>query len=200
MTRKPILFAVICFVLIILIAHFFAPAGYDWRRNTVSDLASQGHAYKWIMQAGLIGFGGMLLLGVVGYFKAKPRIYFLVFVAVYGLFILLSGIFSTKPIDPSLAFSVRESNLHSLFASLAGFGMSLGILWQVFASSTDRERWVRLGLLILIAGLSGLFGLVETQVLLLDKGIVQRVLYLVGMFWLVYEEKNLGSGQEEYDR
>jgi len=69
--------------------------------------------------------------------------------------------------------------------------MSLGILWQVFASSNSRERWIRIALLVLVGGLSGLFGLAENQILNLDKGIVQRLLYLIGLTWIVYEERML---------
>jgi len=190
------LFAVAYFVLIIVAAHFFVPPNYDWTQNTISDLASQGHSHKWIMQAGLIGFGFILIIGVVYHFKRHPKLYFLFLVAVYGLFILLSGIYCTAPIDLGAPFSVQESNLHSLFATVAGISMSLGILWQVFSSVNDRERWWRLLFLLFISGISGLFGLVENGMLLLDKGIIQRVLYLVGLIWLVYEEQKLTSQKE----
>jgi len=188
--------AVTYFVSVIIIAHFFTSVGYDWTQNTISDLAAQGHSYKWIMQAGLVGFGSALILGVVRYFKAYPKSYFLFFVAVYGQFILLSGIYCTAPIDSTIPFSIQESSLHSLFATIAGISMSIGILWQVFAIVNDRERWLRLVFLILIGGLSGLFGLIENGTLLLDKGIVQRVLYLVGLIWLVYEEQKLTPHKE----
>jgi hypothetical protein len=148
----------------------------------------------------LIGFGFILVNGTVRYFKRYPKSYFLFFVAVYGLFILLSGIYCTAPINPGIAFSVQESNLHSLFATIAGVSMSLGILWQVFASVRKQERWVRIIFLVLIVGLSGLFGLVENKMLLLDKGIIQRVLYLVGLIWLVYEEHILLRTGSIHDR
>ena len=185
--------AVAYFIVIIVLAHFFAPAGYDWTQNTISELASQGHTYKWIMQAGLIGFGFILILGAIRYFKRNTQSHFLFFVEVYGLSIFLSGIYCTAPIDSSIPFSVEESSLHSLFATVAGISMSLGILWQVFTSVNDRERRIRLIFLLFTVGLSGLFGLVENQIFTLDKGIIQRALYLVGLVWLVYEERRLIS-------
>jgi len=193
---KPFLLAVVYFIVVIVVAHFAVPSGYDWRDNTISELASQGHTYKWIMQSGLIGFGGILLVGVFGYFREDTKRYYLVFMALYGLSILLSGIFCTAPVGPNLPFSVQESNLHSLFATIAGIAMSLGILWQVFASSNSRERWIRIALLVLVGGLSGLFGLAENQILNLDKGIVQRLLYLIGLTWIVYEERMLLQTKE----
>ncbi|HSG43533.1 MAG TPA: DUF998 domain-containing protein [Anaerolineales bacterium] len=189
--NNPFLIAVAYFILIIVIAHFFAPTNYTFTQNTISELASQGHTYKGIMQAGLIGFGAILLFGVIGYFKRYPKAYFLIFVAIYAVSILLSGMYCTAPIDTAISYSIQESNLHSLFASAAGFSMSLGMLWQVFSSLNERERWMRIICLGLIGGLSGLFGLVENEMMMLDKGMVQRMLYLVGLLWLVFEERML---------
>ncbi len=142
MKLKPISIAVAYFIAVIVLAHFFVPPLYDWTQNTVSDLASQGHTYKWIMQTGFIGFGLLLTLGVIFHFATNRRAYFLLFVAVYGLSILMSGIFCTAPVDPSMPFSVSESKLHSMFATIAGIAMSLGIFWQFAVSSNHRERWI----------------------------------------------------------
>lgn len=196
MKQRPILTAVVYFIAVIVLAHFFVPPMYDWRQNTISDLASQGHTYKWIMQAGFIGFGLLLTWGVTSHFNKNRRAYFLLFVAVYGLSILMSGIFCTAPVDPSMTYSVSEAKLHSMFATIAGIAMSLGILWQFAVSSNHRQRWTRFAFFILVIGISGLFGLAENHLLMIDKGIVQRILYLVGLAWLVYEEQILITGRE----
>ncbi len=195
MKKKPISIAVAYFIAVIVLAHFFVPPLYDWTQNTVSDLASQGHTYKWIMQTGFIGFGLLLTWGVIFHFSKNRRAYFLLFVAVYGLSILMSGIFCTMPIDPFMSYSVSESKLHSMFATIAGVAMSLGIFWQVAASSSQRERWTRIAFFVLVIGISGLFGLAENHILALDKGIVQRCLYLAGLAWLIYEEQILFKGK-----
>lgn len=196
MKQKPILTAVVYFIAVIVLAHFFVPPMYNWTQNTVSDLASQGHTYKWIMQTGFTGFGLLLTWGVIFHFNKNNRAYFLLFVAVYGLSILMSGIFCTAPVDPSMTYSVSEAKLHSMFATIAGIAMSLGILWQFAVSSNHRQRWTRFAFFILVIGISGLFGLAENHLLMIDKGIVQRILYLVGLAWLVYEEQILITGRE----
>ena len=196
MQRKPFLIAVIYFIAVIVLAHFFVPPIYDWTQNTISDLASQGHTYKWIMQTGFIGFGLLVTWGVGFHFNQNRRAYFLLFVAVYGLSILISGIFCAAPIDPSIPYSLRDSELHSMFATIAGISMSLGIFWQFVASSNHRERWMRFAFFLLVIGISGLFGLAENHIMAFDKGIVQRILYLVGLAWLVYEERKLLLGRE----
>jgi hypothetical membrane protein len=191
---------VIFFIAVIIIAHFFTPPNYDWTQNTISDLASQGHIYKWIMRSGFIGFGLILTIGVVIHFRQSKQRYFLGFVAIYGLSILMSGIFCTSPLDLTIPYSVRDANLHSMFATIAGIAISMGILWQIFVSSTNRERWMRIIFLFLVVGISGLFGLAENHILALDKGIVQRILYLVGLSWLVYEENIIALEGTLYER
>ena len=49
------------FLVVAVVSHLVTPSNYDWRENSISELAAQKYNYKWIMQIGLIGFG--LLLG-----------------------------------------------------------------------------------------------------------------------------------------
>ena len=191
MRKNLFLIAVLYFVAVIVLAHFFVPPIYDWTQNTISDLASQGHTYKWIMQAGFIGFGSFLTASSVYYFWQNKKRYFLWLVAGYGFSILITGFFCAAAIDPSIEYSLQEASIHSMFATIAGMCMSLGILWQVITSSTPRERWMRILFLVLVMGISALFGLAENHMLEIGKGIVQRALYLAGLAWLVYEEKQL---------
>ncbi|MEI7848325.1 MAG: DUF998 domain-containing protein [Chloroflexota bacterium] len=189
MKLKPFALAVAYFVVFIVIAHFFVPPTYAWTQNTISDLASQGHIFKWIMQAGFIGFGLILTWGVLHYFNQHRNAYFLLLVALYGLSILMSGIFCTNSLDPSYPNSLSESWLHSIFATTAGVGLSLAIGWQGFASPGKLERRNHLLFLLLVMGFSSMFGLAENGSILLEKGIVQRLLYLIGLAWLIYQEQ-----------
>lgn len=194
MKLKPISIAVAYFVVVVVLAHFFVPPIYDWTQNTISDLAAQGHVYKWIMQTGFVGFGLILSAGAVYYFRQDTKRYFLFFVAAYGMSVLVTGFFCAMSIDPAIPYSISEANIHSTFATVAGIAMSLGIFWQVVGSSNSRDRWTRLAFLLLVMGISGLFGLAENHILMLDKGIIQRALYLAGLMWLVYEERQILQG------
>jgi len=70
-----------------------------------------------------------------------------------------------------------------LFASLAGFFLVAGILWYLL---TSPSRWVfHLTFMLLIGLVSALFGLSENGLVSLEKGILQRALYLVSFIWLV---------------
>ncbi len=176
--------AVLYFITVIIIAHFFAPPGYVWTRNTISDLGSQGHVNNWIMQAGFIGFGILLTAGLLFKFRDLGRVnYPDILIIAYGLSVLVTGFFCAAPIDKTLAFSAREEQIHSLFASLAGFFLVLGVLWYLL---TSPSRWAfHLIFLLLIGIISGMFGLSENGMIAIEKGILQRTLYLVSFIWLV---------------
>ncbi len=62
MRQRPILIAVVYFIAVIVLAHFFVPPIYDWTQNTISDLASQGHLqvdhaswFYWLWSASDLG-------------------------------------------------------------------------------------------------------------------------------------------------
>ena len=190
MRQKPFTLALTYWVTIILISHFFSPPGYLWTENTISELASQGHRYKWSMQAGLSGFGILIMLATGLAFLLMRKIFRPgIPIAFYGLAILLSGIYCAAPTASSIPYSVSEAKLHSIFATLAGLSLSLGILWRVLNSSTEREKLTHLLFLVAVTGLSVFFGLAENHLIDFGKGVVQRFLYLSGFAWLIYQER-----------
>lgn len=172
--------------IVIILAHFFPPVGYQWTDNTISELASQGHDNAWIMQSGFIGFGILITLSLMTSWQQYTQ--FTIgnaFIIIYGIAILLSGIFSTAPIDSTLTYSTNEAKLHSLFATIAGINISIAIAWRIFSSRQPLDKILHFGFLIMITGLSFAFGLAENGTLLFGKGIIQRLLYLTGFIWLI---------------
>jgi len=197
MQQKSFAIAVTYWLVIIVIAHFFAPPGYVWTQNTISELASQGHTYKWIMQAGLSGFGALIMLAVgMAIFRTKKVLIPVLPLMLYGLGVFLSGVYCAAPIDPSIEYSIAEAKLHSTFATAAGLSLSAGILWHIFASSNGREKLAHTFFLVAVVGFSMLFGLVENGMLDLRLGIVQRCLYLSGYAWLIYQEHTLAQSRQ----
>jgi hypothetical membrane protein len=200
MKLKFFTIAIAYWIVIIVIAHFFPPPGYVWTRNTISDLASQGHAYKWIMQAGMIGFGILITLAI-GFtvWRMKRMSIHLPFIALYGFAILLSGIFCDAPIDPSIPYSISDARLHSLFATVAGLSLSMAILCCMFNPYTRHEKLMNLFFLIVTMILSASFGLAENNLIGIGQGIIQRLLYLGGFGWLVYQEMILEKNVKPYN-
>jgi len=183
--------AVAFMVVVLIVAHVAAIAPYSWRDNTISELGSQGYERAWIMRVGFLGFGALVIVGAVQRTRARRSLWYrevpLVF---YGLGILLSGIFSTKPFMPGLEYSAGEAGLHSLMATLAGVGISLSVLLYMFSDNSLRRKMVHLAALVLIVALSALFGMSTT-----GAGVVQRCLYLMGFAWLIFIERQPGTGK-----
>ena len=176
--------AVVYITIVILLAHWFAPDSYIWTRNTISDLAAQGYAYAWLMRLGFIGFGGLVLFGgvwkVVRSLKtAWPHS----LVAVYGMAVMLSGIFSTMPFTPGSIYSVGQAALHSDLAALAGLAISIAMLLFMLTDSLPGRKVVHLSALILTLLFSGAFTVFDSL-----AGIFQRFLYPVGFAWLIFLE------------
>ncbi len=180
---RPLLIAILYFVGVLTIAHFYAPPGYVWSQNTISELASQGHVYKWIMQAGFVGFGILLTVGLAlkSYSLGKIE-YPDGLILAYGLSILITGIFCAAPFDSRITFSAQEAQIHSLFATTAGFALVGGILGYMITS--PEKRTLQLVFLVMITGFSLLFGFSAGGTIPIGKGIVQRSLYLVSFIWL----------------
>jgi hypothetical membrane protein len=107
--------AVLYFITVIIIAHFFAPPGYVWTRNTISDLGSQGHVNKWIMQSGFIGFGILLTAGLIFKFRDLGRVnYPDGLIIAYGLSVLVTGFFCAAPIDKARRLQIFLFSLCNL--------------------------------------------------------------------------------------
>jgi hypothetical membrane protein len=189
---KFTILSVIFIVLVILIAHIFVPEPYNWIHNTISELASQGYPNKWIMQIGFIGFGVLLSIGTITNFRQEGKYRFRHLpLVIYALGILMAGIFCTRPFVDGIPYSEVEARLHSIFASIAGFALSVAMLLY-FLTDHSRRRILHAISLLLVLGLSISFGSASSY-----AGIVQRILYLVGFIWLLFIYNSPISSPEE---
>lgn len=179
--------AVIFFVVIILLAHIFAPTEYNWKFNTISDLGAQHYKNAWLMRVGFIGFGFLLSIALLWSFAhAERKNYSDLLIAVYALSVLLSGIFSTAPFVETKAFSISEDKYHSLFAQVAGIAFSFGILWHLLVYSNPNEKFIHFVFLLFVIGFSALVGLSKNGLIPIGLGLVQRGLYVISFIWLLF--------------
>jgi hypothetical membrane protein len=180
--KKPYLLAVAYITFVIILAHLLSPASYDWTHNTISDLAAQGYQHSWVMRAGFIGFGALVIFAGLIHWRREGKWKLRhVPVMLYGLAILFSGIFSTAPFRSGVTYSQTEASIHSICATVAGAALSLGIL--LFAL-TDQPVWRKLvhaAALVLVTLISLFFANSEQY-----AGAIQRLLYLTGFAWLVF--------------
>lgn len=173
--------SVILITLVILIAQFIVPELYDWKQNTISELAAQGYRDKWIMQIGFIGFGGLLVIGTMQNVRRSGKLWFReIALLIYGLAILLSGIFCTHPFIEGVPYSEVEARLHSAFAMIAGIALSTTLLLFAITDEDTPRKLIHVTVLAVIITLSIIFGIASSNV-----GIVQRIMYAVGFTWLI---------------
>ena len=179
--------SVVFVILSIIIAHLVMPSEYVWANNTISELASQGLSYRWIMQIGFIGFGLLLNIGLISKaLSARKIIYPDLFLMAYGISVLITGFFSAEPFIEGTTYSIPEANIHSLFASAAGFFLTFAIVLSIFSTPNPREKFFHILLCIGVIGLSASFGLSENNMLSIGKGLLQRILWIVSFYWLLY--------------
>jgi hypothetical membrane protein len=164
------------FVLVIVVAHIFSGNNYNWTKNTISDLGSQGYDRKLIMQFGFLAFGLTLSAGIIVNglnWRTTP-------ILIYGFCVGLTGVFCTKPFFNLDNYSASQATIHSALAQIAGATFTLGILVQLFYSADKSEKWIHLVFFILVLGFSASFGLLKNY-----QGIAQRLLYLTSFIWLI---------------
>jgi hypothetical membrane protein len=176
------LLSVLLFIGIIIVAHLFTSNPYDWKNNTISELAAQNYNYRWIMKIGFILFGGILALGIIiKLINGNGKLITETPILIYALAILVSGIFSTKPISEGVGFSEFESQIHSYSAQIAGISFSIGLLLFGITEENMHMKIIHFSTFLFVVGFSALFGLFETNV-----GVIQRIMYLGSFIWLIF--------------
>jgi hypothetical protein len=168
--------SVYVFVCFIVFAHIIAPDSYHWMFHTVSHLGSQGYENKMLMQMGFISFGLVLSIGSL---KKSNRDYADWFMAFYALCILFTGIFCTRPFESDVEFNQLESELHSIFATLAGFAFCIAIF--IKAMNEKSSRVLHFVFFILVLFLSMIYGISK-----LHFGLIQKIMYGVSFTWIVF--------------
>ena len=180
------LIAVIYLVAVILIAHIVVSPPYVWSENTISQLGAQSYRHSWMMRAGFIGFGSLVILGARQRIKKSRSLWYRELpLTIYGLGILLSGFFSAEPFSQGVAFSQTEAGVHSAAAMAAGIGMTIAILLYAFTDKIVFKKFIHSTAFALVVSLSALFGILS-----IGAGIAQRLLYIVGFAWLIYIERS----------
>ena len=168
--------------LILLAVVFFLPdysaPGYSIIHNTTSELGAQQTPNAWIMNLTFILLGlGSLISG----WAALGKLWFhRIALIVFSLSLILVGIFHHMPIDPELTYSVREDDLHSIFASLTGFSFIALAFSTGLVLSKPGARWWAFSIAMMAGLLSALIFYKPEYM-----GIWQRILFIISFGWMV---------------
>jgi hypothetical membrane protein len=175
-------YAVVYILIALIVAHFLVDDSYRWQVNSISQLGAQSYDKAWIIRFGFIGFDIIILLTGISRIKKDKRYWFReIPIMIYGFAILLSGIFLAEPFVEGVSYSTQEAQLHGLFATVAGFALTLAILMFTFTDFPNSKRIGHFIALVLVTVFSILFGVLSNF-----AGIIQRLLWFTGFTWLLY--------------
>ncbi len=116
----------------LVLAPLNMPESYSWLQHTTSESAAQGVRGAWLARLGFLVFGlTVLWLSanlLPGWHQGARWLH-----GFFGLMMVATAVFSTRPWLPSLPFDPLEDALHSFTASAMGFAFAAGIgvrFWQ----------------------------------------------------------------------
>jgi len=179
-TGKPI-YLLLAYLILLAVVFFlpdYSAPGYSIIHNTTSELGAQQTPNAWIMNLTFILLGlGSLISG----WAALGKLWFhRIALIVFSLSLILVGIFHHMPIDPELTYSVREDDLHSIFASLTGFSFIALAFSTGLVLSKPGARWWAFSIAMMAGLLSALIFYKPEYM-----GIWQRILFIISFGWMV---------------
>lgn len=178
MRASATLLGVIVAFTAIAIAPYVVAPDYSVVANAISELGAQETPNAWVMNTGFVVYGLGVLVDAAGRLRRAPIVG--IAFAVFGVAMIMNAVFSHRPIDPTLAYDVREDELHSLFATIVGFAFTIGAVSQ---SILERRRWRRLacyGAAVMAVVLP--LGMLQYPAV---AGLLQRLMFAVSFAWLV---------------
>ena len=169
-------FAAPVFLVFLIWAHAVAPKHYNPLSQHVGDLGAQGYAHHLILRLGLLLFGGMMALGVL-LNGIRGRTFPIL---IYSVCMIVAGIFSTTPWNEELNYSRFASTIHGMFVQLADWMLVAGIFIQGVHASRPEIRRVHYAFFAAALAITlGAWFLPEIS------GLLQRLLWALGLYWLV---------------
>ena len=177
--------SIIIFAITVLTGPFYTVDNYSHIRNLISELGAQQTKNNFIM---IIGF---LILGLGILMDSYKKIsYPIIPFALFGIFMIMAGIFPHKPADTSLSYNHTFHSLHSLSATLAGISISIGSFWQGILSLSRTQKAICFYLAIACFVFPMLMLTMNEY-----QGILQRFMYLqiVAWLWIMFPRNILSN-------
>lgn len=176
--------AIVLLGLVIVWAHLIAPDEYVWTVRTISDLGSQGYPLAWLMRAGFLIFGILLLLSL--WTPGEPSQVGLVQILIigYGVAIGASGLWSAEPFLDGVPPDLGQSLGHTIAANVAGVLLIAAMVVSAITASGWRPRLLHLVAMLLVTMLSLMFKLSQAGEVDVPTGVVQRLIFLSGLSWV----------------
>ncbi len=183
MKLKILITSYIILILVMFGLPFFTAEGYSIISHTTSQLGAQKTPNSWIMNFtfALMGLTS-IYAGWTHYSKYWLNKLLLV---CFGISLVLTAIYSHAPINPTLTFSIREDELHSLFASTTGFSFTILAISTGFTKKSKSEKLLPIIIGVLATILSLMMFTIGSFM-----GVWQRLIFITSFGWLIFEFRN----------
>ncbi|GLI29134.1 hypothetical protein ARHIZOSPH14_33760 [Agromyces rhizosphaerae] len=168
--------------LAMLTAPLLLGEGYDWVERSVSESAAQQTTDAWLGRLGLLLSGLAVLLVCIVRARVWGVVATIAF-ALFGLFWMLTAVYSTESWIASVPREPLENTLHSVFATAMAV-ICVGALVLVIRGGYASTRWR-----IATAGLIAAASLLPLAAVVLPAfgGLLQRTMFVVAYAWFVRE-------------
>lgn len=192
--RRGVLLLLLASALALGIAPVLMPDTYSLVAHGTSDSAAQGVSWAWIARLGFLLFGvGVLWLAVL----ARPRwgVIGTSRLGLFGGFMVMASMFSTRSWESGATFDVTEDLLHSVAATAMGFAYTAGVVVVAIRRATHGARVRALDLLAVTS--ATVLPLVMLA-LPYAYGALQRPLFVIAYLWYgaeaIASTPSLGEG------
>jgi Protein of unknown function (DUF998) len=140
MNRITPLAIVLLGIAAILIAMIFgpmaSPSGFSWLRHSTSEQAGQQMPGAWIMRAGFVAYGLATLSAALLVWRTRTLVRGAL--ALFGLGLIGTAIWSNAPIVPDLSADMHEDCLHSVASGVVGTAFAAACAARLFAPGGSR--------------------------------------------------------------
>lgn len=183
MKLKIFISSYIILIMVMFCLAFFSTEGYSIISHTTSQLGAQKTPNSWIMNFAfaLIGLSSIY----AGWSHYDKYWFHKILLICFGVSLVLTAIFNHAPINPNLTFSVREDELHSLFASTTGFSFTILAISTGFIKKNKSDKFLPITVGIVATLLSLMMFTIESFM-----GIWQRLIFITSFGWMIYEFRN----------
>lgn len=174
-------------VMFILLAGAVTP-GYSHINDTVSKLSEQGAQNPWIMIAGFVTYGVLVIGFSCGLYLRlrhglKAHIAW-IFMMIYGICMVLAGIFQDIPGGDGVPLN-PEGIAHNAVIITSCLSFLIG-MWAFAGSVYRRPSWFGFTWFTIIASVIGLALSIifAVQQYIPAPGLLQRIFYLILLCWI----------------
>jgi len=180
-----LVFAYIAMLLVIFILPFFSLENYSILKNTTSHLGAQNTPNAWIMNVVFVLLG---VSSIIGGWRFLGKYWFHKIVLIsFGTSVILTAFYQHAPIDNLLEYSVKEDEMHSLFAKTTGWSFTIFAVATAFISKYRIQQILAISIAVIAVLLSLMMFHPDTESLM---GIWQRTMFILSFGWMIYVFRN----------